>query len=72
MMKSLSSSTMAFQQETKSSIKNLEQQVTQLATSMNKLESEGKLPTQTIQNPKHNVCAISLKGEMQYEAPRML
>ena len=45
-VKSLSMSTQAFQRETRASIKNLEQQMSQFATSVGHLESQGKLPGQ--------------------------
>nr|KAJ0204327.1 hypothetical protein LSAT_V11C500294860 [Lactuca sativa] len=66
---SLATSTQAFQPETRASIKNLEQQVSQLATSMGRLESQGKLPAHTENNPKHNVSAISLRSRNTYEGP---
>ncbi|XP_052619833.1 uncharacterized protein LOC111889560 [Lactuca sativa] len=70
-VKSLTTSTQAFQQETKASIKNLEKQVSQLATSVGKLESQGKLPAQTETNPRHNVCAITLRGGKSYDGPKV-
>ncbi|XP_052621272.1 uncharacterized protein LOC128127061 [Lactuca sativa] len=70
-VKSLATSTQTFQQETKASIKNLEQQFSQLATSVSKLESQGKLPTQTENNPRHNVCAITLRGGKSYDGPKV-
>ncbi|KAL7595942.1 hypothetical protein Lser_V15G29227 [Lactuca serriola] len=69
-VKSLATSTQAFQQETRASIKNLEKQVSQLAISVSKLESQGKLPAQTEANPKHNVCAITLRGGKSYDGPK--
>lgn len=71
-VKSLATSTQAFQQETKASIKNLEKQVSQLATSVSKLESEGKLLAQTETNPRHNVCSIILRGGKSYDGPKVL
>ncbi|KAL7595933.1 hypothetical protein Lser_V15G28978 [Lactuca serriola] len=70
-VKSLATSTQSFQQETKASIKSLEQQVSQLAQSVSKMESQGKLPSQTEKNPKHNACAITLRGGKSYEGPKM-
>ncbi|XP_023742499.2 uncharacterized protein LOC111890630 [Lactuca sativa] len=70
-VKSLATSTQAFQQETKSSIKNLEKQVSQLATSVSKLESQGNLPAQTETNPRHNMCAITLRGGKSYDGPKV-
>ncbi|XP_023767926.1 uncharacterized protein LOC111916489 [Lactuca sativa] len=70
-VKSLATSTKSFQQETKASIKILEQQVSQLAQSMGRMESQGMLPSQTEKNPKHNACAITLRGGKSYEGPRI-
>ncbi|XP_023761092.1 uncharacterized protein LOC111909512 [Lactuca sativa] len=70
-VKSLATSTQAFKQETKASIKNLEKQFSQLATSISKLESQGKLPAQTETNPRHNVCAITLRGGKSYDGPKV-
>ena len=59
--------TLKFQQETRTSIKNLgmqvghlEVQVGQLATIMGRLETQGsgKLPSQTVVNPRENMSAI--------------
>ncbi|KAL7606197.1 hypothetical protein Lser_V15G19232 [Lactuca serriola] len=35
------------------------------------MESQGKLPSQTEKNPKHNAGAITLKGGKSYEGPKM-
>src|ERR1044071_3242171 len=53
-----------FQQETKSSIRNLENQVGQIAQAVSKLEARdsGKLPSQTIANPTTNVSAVTLRS----------
>ena len=51
-VKSLADNTLQFQQKTEASIQNLGAQMTQLATSMIQLESQGKLPCQTETNPK--------------------
>ncbi|XP_057249955.1 uncharacterized protein LOC130591069 [Beta vulgaris subsp. vulgaris] len=53
-----------FQQETKSSIYNLETQVGQMSSVMNRLEAQnsGKLPSQTEVNPKKNVSAVTLRS----------
>ncbi|XP_010247672.1 PREDICTED: uncharacterized protein LOC104590649 [Nelumbo nucifera] len=55
-VKALAANTQQFQPETRTSIQNLENQVSQLATAMSRLESQGsgKLPSQTIVNPKQN------------------
>ncbi|XP_023743565.1 uncharacterized protein LOC111891727 [Lactuca sativa] len=70
-VKSLATSTQVFQQETKASIKNLEKQVSQLAISISKLESQGMLPAQTEANPRHNVCAITLRSGKSYDGPKL-
>ncbi|KAK4400562.1 hypothetical protein Sango_1162300 [Sesamum angolense] len=69
MMKILVANTQQFQQETRASIQNLESQVSQLASSISRLESQGKLPSQTIINPKQNVSAITMcnEKELQFE-----
>nr|GEW41335.1 hypothetical protein [Tanacetum cinerariifolium] len=55
-VKTLATSTQQFQQDTKTTIQHLENQIGQLATSVNRLESQalGKLPSQTVNNPKQN------------------
>ncbi|KAL7599655.1 hypothetical protein Lser_V15G27121 [Lactuca serriola] len=68
-VKSLATNTQSFQQETKASIKNLEHQMAQLATSVSRLESQGKLAAQTEKNQRHNVCAITLRGGNSYDDP---
>ncbi|KAF7841462.1 uncharacterized protein G2W53_003760 [Senna tora] len=56
-----------------SSMQSLEQQMSQIATSVSKLESQGKLPSQAETNPKHNVCAITLRsGKELKNAPAKL
>ncbi|KAL0319753.1 UNVERIFIED_CONTAM: hypothetical protein Sradi_5236800 [Sesamum radiatum] len=62
MMKALITNTQQFQQDTRSSIQNLESQVSQLASSVSCLESPGKLPSQTVINPKQNASAIVLRS----------
>ncbi|CAH9107476.1 unnamed protein product [Cuscuta europaea] len=53
-----------FQHETKSNIQNLESQVSQIANAVNRLETKdsGKLPSQTEQNPRQHVNAITLRS----------
>ncbi|KAL0374062.1 UNVERIFIED_CONTAM: hypothetical protein Sradi_3321900 [Sesamum radiatum] len=80
MMKTLIANTQIFQQDTRTSIQNLdnqtrasiqnlESQVSQLASSVSHLESRGKLPYQTIINPKQNISGITLcsEKELQFE-----
>ena len=69
-VKMLATNTLQFQQETRSSIQNLEKQMSQLATSMGKLEAQGsgKLPSQTIINLWKNANIISLRSEKEVES----
>ncbi|KAL2237448.1 UNVERIFIED_CONTAM: Retrovirus-related Pol polyprotein from transposon [Sesamum indicum] len=68
-VKTLALSTQQFQQETRSSIQNLESQMSQLASSVSRLETQGKFPSQTTINPKQNASAIVLRSgkELQSE-----
>ncbi|KAF7810327.1 DNA-directed DNA polymerase [Senna tora] len=68
-VKSLALNTQQFQNETRSSIQSLESQVSKLATSMSKLESQGKFPSQTEMNPRKNVSAITLRSGKELEEP---
>lgn len=40
----------------------MQQQMGQMATSINRLEAQGKLPSQTEANPKQNISAITLRS----------
>ncbi|KAL2249932.1 UNVERIFIED_CONTAM: Retrovirus-related Pol polyprotein from transposon 17.6 [Sesamum indicum] len=62
MMKALVTNTQQFQQQTQQSIQNLESQISQLASSVSKLESQGKLPSQSVINPRQNASAITLRS----------
>ncbi|XP_019158165.1 PREDICTED: uncharacterized protein LOC109154882 [Ipomoea nil] len=84
-VKSLATNTLQFQQETqqfqqetrasiqetKASIQNLERQMGQLATTVSRLESQssGKLPSQTVVNPRENASAIVLRSGKEIEGP---
>ena len=71
MVRQLTTNMYQFQQETWASIQNLENQMGQLATTVSKLESQGKLPSQTVVNPKQNVSAVSLRsGKELLENPQ--
>ncbi|KAJ9188714.1 hypothetical protein P3X46_000083 [Hevea brasiliensis] len=63
-IKALANNTQQFQQETRNSIQNIERQIGQLASSVSKLEAQGsgKLPLQTVINPKENASAILLRS----------
>ncbi|KAJ9568340.1 hypothetical protein OSB04_004306 [Centaurea solstitialis] len=71
-VKNLATNTLQFQQKTEASIQNLRAQMTQLATSVSQLESQGKLPSQTETNPKQNVSAIALRSGKELEEPKMV
>ena len=64
----LQQNVMSFQQETRSSIHNLEKQMGQVASSVGKLEAQinGKLPSQAL-NPKEHVSAIMLWSGKELE-----
>ncbi|KAJ9556479.1 hypothetical protein OSB04_011093 [Centaurea solstitialis] len=71
-VKNLATNTLQFQQKTEASLQNLGAQMTQLATSVSRLESQGKLPSQTETNPKQNVSAIVLRSGKKLEEPKMV
>ena len=65
----LQQSQIAFQNNTQASLKNLETQVSQLARELSEIRTQGsgKLPSQTIVNPRENVSAITLRSGKQVE-----
>ncbi|XP_027171975.1 uncharacterized protein LOC113771601 [Coffea eugenioides] len=68
---SLATNTAQFQKETRSDMKNLETQISHMATAINRLESQvfGKLPSQPETNPK-NVSAMALRSGKEVEGPK--
>ncbi|XP_031091054.1 uncharacterized protein LOC115996048 [Ipomoea triloba] len=68
-VKALANNTQQFQQETRAGIQQLGNQISQLATSVIKLEAQAsrKLPLQTEVNPKENVSAITLRSGKQLQ-----
>ncbi|XP_023905387.1 uncharacterized protein LOC112017160 [Quercus suber] len=75
-VKSLATNTLQFQQETKqfqqearANIQSLENQMGQMATAISRLEvqSSGKLPSQTVVNPRENASAIVLRSGKEVE-----
>ena len=77
-VKSLATNTLQFQQETKlfqqearANIQSLENQMAQMATAISLLEaqSSGKLPFQTVVNPRENASAIVLRSGKEVEIP---
>ncbi|XP_024045236.1 uncharacterized protein LOC112100326 [Citrus clementina] len=56
---------------TTASIQNLENQMSQLATTVSRLESQvlGRLPSQSEVNPKQNVSAVILRSEKELQEP---
>jgi len=67
----LQQNVMSFQQETRSSIHNLEKQMGQVASRVGKLEAQmnGKLPSQAL-NPKEIVSVITLRSGKKLEEQR--
>ncbi|XP_044511506.1 uncharacterized protein LOC123229651 [Mangifera indica] len=73
----LANNTQQFQQETRASIQNLENQVSQLATVVGRLETQnsGRLPSQIVVNPKQdanfteNINAITLRNGKELKDP---
>ena len=55
-----------FQQETQASVQNLENQMSQLATFVSKLESQGRLLSQNIVDLNQNVSAVSLRNGKEF------
>ncbi|KAK8261231.1 hypothetical protein V6Z12_D13G173000, partial [Gossypium hirsutum] len=51
-----------YQQRTDASIQELTNQVSKLSMAFNRLECQGKLPSQTEPNPRKNVSAITLRS----------
>ena len=77
-IKSLATNTLQFQQETKqfqqevrANIQILDNQMGHMATAISRLEaqSSGKLPSQTIVNPRENASAIILRSGKEVEIP---
>ncbi|KAH9679689.1 hypothetical protein KPL71_026230 [Citrus sinensis] len=70
-VKSLATNTQQFQQATTASIQNLENQMSQLATTVSRLESQvlGRLPSESEVNPKQNVSAVILRSGKELQEP---
>ncbi|XP_074318610.1 uncharacterized protein LOC141655428 [Silene latifolia] len=64
MIRALTISVTQDKAENKQNFKNLENQVSQLATAVNRLEAKqsGALPSQTVLNPRENVSVVSLRN----------
>ncbi|KAL2938217.1 Protein scabrous, partial [Bienertia sinuspersici] len=63
-VKPMATNTLQFQQEIRSGLKNLENQVSQLADTVGKLQAQNsnKLPSQPEKNPRENASVISLRS----------
>ncbi|KAG8498114.1 hypothetical protein CXB51_006644 [Gossypium anomalum] len=61
-VKRLTADAAKYQQRTDASIQELTNQVSKLSMTVNRLESQGKLPSQTEPNPRQNVSAITLRS----------
>nr|GEZ29608.1 hypothetical protein [Tanacetum cinerariifolium] len=64
-VKTFATSTQQFQQDTKTTIQHLENQIGQLAIFVSRLESQAssKLPTQSVNNTKQNPQEMSISQE---------
>ncbi|XP_016669909.1 uncharacterized protein [Gossypium hirsutum] len=51
-----------FQTQTQSHLQEIDKQISQLAQTVGRLESQGRLPSQTETNPRENVSAITLRS----------
>ncbi|KAG8492848.1 hypothetical protein CXB51_010174 [Gossypium anomalum] len=51
-----------FQTQTQSHLQEIDRQISQLAQTVGRLESQGRLPSQTETNPRENVSAITLRS----------
>ncbi|KAK8636607.1 hypothetical protein V6N13_124349 [Hibiscus sabdariffa] len=51
-----------FQNRTETHLQEIDKQISQLAQTLRRLESQGKLPSQTEHNPRANVSAITLRS----------
>ena len=60
-----------FQQEARANIQSLDNQMDQMATTISQLEaqSSGKLPSQTVVNPRENASAIVLRSGKEVKIP---
>jgi hypothetical protein len=70
-VKSLATNTLQFQQEMRASIQSLNNQISLMATVISQLEaqSSGKLPSQTVVNPRENASAIVLRSGKEVKIP---
>ncbi|KAK8636610.1 hypothetical protein V6N13_124352 [Hibiscus sabdariffa] len=62
-----------FQNRTETHLQEINKQISQLAQTMGRLESQGKLPSQTENNPRANVSAITLRSGtvLEPKAPKV-
>ncbi|GMJ16126.1 hypothetical protein HRI_005281800 [Hibiscus trionum] len=51
-----------FQTQTQSHLQQIDKQISQLTQAVSRIESQGKLPSQTETNPRENVSAITLRS----------
>ncbi|XP_062114663.1 uncharacterized protein LOC133825777 [Humulus lupulus] len=73
LIKALASNTIQFQQQTQASLKNLENTMGQIATSLSRGETQntGKLPSQAEKNPRENASAVTLRSGTSYDPPKV-
>ncbi|KAG8474769.1 hypothetical protein CXB51_031470 [Gossypium anomalum] len=63
----LANSTEKFQLKTEMHLQELDKQVSKIALTISRLESQAKLPSQIEPNPRHNISAITLRSEKVLE-----
>ncbi|KAL4581117.1 hypothetical protein LXL04_017326 [Taraxacum kok-saghyz] len=64
---SLATSQSQVQKVTRTAISTIQTQIGEMASSINKLESRGRLPSQTITNPRENVNMVTLMSVQEIE-----
>ncbi|CAM8948269.1 unnamed protein product [Rhodiola kirilowii] len=70
MMKELSMTVTQYMAKTDGAITDLQKQMSQVSTAVSRLEDNaGRLPSQTIQNPKGNVSAVTLRSARRTAEP---
>ncbi|CAM8943733.1 unnamed protein product [Rhodiola kirilowii] len=70
MMKELTSTVTQHMAKTDGAITDLQKQMSQISTAVSRLEDNaGRLPSQTIQNPKGNVSAVTLRSGRRAAGP---
>ena len=71
LVKAMATSSMQFQQTTQAFIKNLKMQMGQMAKEISEIKAHGsgKLPSQSLLNPRENASAITLRSGRTLDEP---